>query len=83
MTNSKYFAFFTVILIAILIVFGNSISNVKASNVGIVTPTPTGMPSTETGTYETVSIEQQEELKAVIQSYFEIRYQARILVKVE
>lgn len=43
----------------------------------VVTPTPTNMPATASGSQgETASVEQQEEIKSFIQSYFEIRYRA-------
>lgn len=65
-------------VIAILLAFGNLITPAQANSTDISAPTPTGT-STDADLDdlgEPASLEQQEELKAVIQSYFEIRYQS-------
>ena len=77
MTKSKHFAFAVAIVVAILLVVGNWTTPVQANRGNIVTATPTGTPLTDPDSQgEPVSLEQQEELKAVIQAYFEIRYNA-------
>jgi hypothetical protein len=77
MTKSSHFAFVAVVVIAILLFVGNWVIPVQANTGNIIAPTPTGTPITNpNGQGEPVSTEQQEELKAVIQAYFEIRYNA-------
>lgn len=76
MIKFKRLAFITVIVVATLLAIGNLTTLAQAnSSDDIFTPTPTGTPIIDPNAQgEPVSLEQQEELKAVIQSYFEIRY---------
>ncbi len=75
MTKSRRFMFVVVVVISIMLVFGNLTIPAQANNANIVTITPTGTPSTNpSGEGEPISAKDQEELKAVIQAYFEIRY---------
>lgn len=79
MNKSNHIAFgvAAVIVMAILLFVGNWAIPVQAHSGNIITPTPTGTPHTPpSGQGKPVSPEQQEELKSVIQSYFEIRYRA-------
>jgi hypothetical protein len=54
-------------------VVGNWVTPAQANNANIITPTPITDPNNQG---KPVSPEQQKALKAVIQSYFEIRYNA-------
>lgn len=76
----KRFAFFMAIVIASMLIISNwttPAQATRASQQGNVTPIPTSTPVDEPVTPgETPSVEQQEELKSVIQSYFDIRYSA-------
>ncbi|MBI5840759.1 MAG: amidase domain-containing protein [Chloroflexi bacterium] len=77
MIKSKRFSFIAVIVVAMLLVVGNWAVPVQANNAGIATPTATGTPATQPDNPGiTASVEQQEELKSIIQSYFAIRYRA-------
>jgi hypothetical protein len=73
MINFKRLAFITVMVVTLLAI-GNLTTLAQANNQDIATPTPTGTPFSQG---EPVSAEQQEELKAVIQAYFEVCYHAR------
>jgi len=76
MFQAKRFSFVAVIAVVILLFAGNRPIPAQA-NIGIVTPTPTGTPATESRNQnESASSDTQEEIKSVIQSYFEIRYRA-------
>ena len=77
MIESKRFAFFMVIVIALVLTISNWATPAQATSTGMidVTPTPTRTPVGEPDALgETPSVEQQEELKSIVQSYFEIRY---------
>jgi hypothetical protein len=64
-------------IVAVLLIVMNSALPVQANRIENVISTPTGAPAIDpSGQGEPVSAEQQEELKAVIQAYFEIRYSA-------
>jgi len=78
MIKFKRLAFITVMVVATLLAIGNLTTPAQAnSSDDIFTPTPTGTPIIDPNAQgEPVSLKQQEELKAVIQSYFEIRYSA-------
>ena len=77
MIKSNYFVIVVVIVIVTLLIVGNLVIPVQANSECILTPTPTGTPFADPNNQsETISTEQQEELKSVIQAYFEIRYQA-------
>lgn len=78
MIRFKRLAFIPITVIAILLAFGNLITPAQANSTDISAPTPIGTPTSTDpdGQGEPASPEQQEELKAVIQSYFEIRYQS-------
>lgn len=77
MIKTKSFAFVILITTIILLVFGSQAITVQANNSEIATPTPTGVPAAASSNQsETASVEQEEEVKNFIQSYFEIRYRA-------
>jgi hypothetical protein len=77
MNKHKYFVFTAIMTAMMLLFLGNWVIPVQANNTGIGTPTPTGIPITVPGIPgEVASAEQQEKLKSIIQSYFEIRYRA-------
>jgi len=64
-------------IVAVLLIVVNSALPVQANRIENAISTPTGTPAIDpSGQGEPVSEEQQEELKAVIQAYFEIRYSA-------
>ncbi len=71
MDKSRRYVFIAVIVIAILLFLGNLSIPVQANREITATGTPIAQPDSPG---MTVSLEQQEELKSVIQSYFEIRY---------
>ena len=77
MFKSKNFTFIAVMTVTTILIIGNWVTPVQANDSGIATPTPTGTPIVQpesTGNH--ASVEQQAELKGIIQSYFEIRYRA-------
>jgi hypothetical protein len=76
MTKFKSFVFIAAMVLTLL-GMGKMTTAAQANNADTITTTPTGTPTIDpSGQGEPVSAEQQEELKAVIQSYFDIRYQA-------
>jgi hypothetical protein len=76
--TKKRFAVIAVIVFAILLVAGNFATPVSATNsIGVIsTPTSTSSAGEPSSLRETTSVELQDELKSVIQAYFELRYQA-------
>ncbi|MFZ5909346.1 MAG: hypothetical protein ACOYYU_04960 [Chloroflexota bacterium] len=75
MKKSKYFVFVVAILSVFLLVTGNWVTSAQANNANFIASTPTVIPvTTPSDQDEPVPETQQETLKAVIQSYFEIRY---------
>ena len=73
MIKFRHFVFTSAMVVLILLGMGNLTTLAQANNIDIVTTTPTGTPFTDpNGRGEPVP----EELKAVIQAYFEIRYRA-------
>ncbi|MEW6400404.1 MAG: amidase domain-containing protein [Chloroflexota bacterium] len=78
MIKPKLFIFAVVALASVMLVLGNWVTPVQANNTGIGTPTPTGTPIIPVTDIpgEAASAEQQEEIKSVIQAYFETRYRA-------
>jgi hypothetical protein len=75
MIKLKYFVLVVAIMIVSLLIFGKLARPVQANSVSVITPTPTGTPISDPSYEgESISAEQQEELKSVIQAYFEIRY---------
>lgn len=77
MIKFKRSVFITVVVIVTLLALGNLTTPAQANDAAIITPTPTGTPRTNPGEPgEMASPEQQEELKAVVQSYFETSYQS-------
>jgi len=80
MTRSKYFAILAVITASMILILGTWATSAQATSIGIldVTPVPTGTLAVTLATPigEVPSPEEQEELKAVVQSYAELRYQA-------
>ncbi len=71
MDKSRRYVFIAVIVIAILLLVGKWSIPVQANREITATGTPIAQPDS---LGMPVSVEQQEELKSVIQSYFEIRY---------
>jgi hypothetical protein len=70
-------AFIAVVMALPLLTIGNLATHAQANNADVVTPIPTSTPIFDpTPQGEPVSPEQQEELKGIIEAYFEIRYQA-------
>jgi len=77
MIKIKYYSFVVVMIAIMLLVFGNQSVTAQVNNTMIATPTPTSIPANASSNQsEIASVEQQEELKDFIQSYFEIRYRA-------
>ena len=80
MNRSKYFVLIVVITAIMILILGAWATSAQATSIGIldVTPIPTGTvvvnPATPIG--ESPSPEEQEELKAAVQSYVELRYRA-------
>ena len=76
MKKSIHLAFIAVMAILILLIVGNLATPVYANNANISTPTQTGTPMTEPESRSgDLTSKEQKELKAVIKSYFEMRYQ--------
>ena len=77
MNKPRNFFIAAAITIITLFILGNWATAVQATGAEIVdaTPMPTVMP-TETPSDEIPSVEEQDELKAIVQSYVEIRYRA-------
>ena len=80
MNKSKYFVFILAITAILLLVLGNRVTSAQATSMGIidVTPTPIGTPAEipDTPSGDIPSVKEQEELKAIVQSYVEMRYRA-------
>lgn len=77
MIKTKYLVFGMAMATIILLVAGRRVTTVQANNAESATPTPTNLPTIDVSSQvEAASTEQQEEMKSVIQSYFEIRYRA-------
>jgi hypothetical protein len=79
MIKSKHFAFLVATVIVSLLTISNWVTPAQATNTTITdaTPTPTEMPFEDSDMQgEVPSAEEQEELKSIVQSYFETRYQA-------
>ncbi|MEW6713140.1 MAG: hypothetical protein AB1403_25190, partial [Candidatus Riflebacteria bacterium] len=78
MIKIKYFGFIVGMAAIMLLALGERVTPVQANNAGIDTPIPTGTPVETPNTLpgEFPSAEEQEALKAVVQSYVEIRYHA-------
>ena len=69
--------FVTIMVVAILLVMGSLTSPIQASNFYAISLTPTSTAiSRQDSQGETLPEEQQEELKDLIQAYFEMRYDA-------
>ncbi|MEK6752199.1 MAG: amidase domain-containing protein [Chloroflexota bacterium] len=77
MLKHKHFTFLTVVIAITMLIFVNSAIHVSANTVEIIMPVPTttSIPTTYTNG-GVPSVEQLEDLKNTIQSYFETRYQA-------
>ena len=78
MLRATLLIFFVVIIVSMMIVFGNWSTPVQANNieVGISTPTVTPIITVTDIPGEVASSEQQEEIESIIQEYFEVRYHA-------
>ncbi|MCC6569789.1 MAG: amidase domain-containing protein, partial [Anaerolineales bacterium] len=78
MIKSKRIVFVVLSSIAVLFAAGNLVTSVQANNENVITTTPTAtLTSFESSTQgDSVPLKQQEELKSVIQTYFEFRYNA-------
>lgn len=85
MGKLQWFVFITAFMFVLLLAFGTLTSPAQAGMTEPVYPTPTGTPSALPGnpseSLPTLSIEEQNELKKVIHSYFELRYQALSVVQ--
>lgn len=80
MGKSRHFLFVVAIPVIMLFALGNGAISAQATDATFIdaTPTPTLMPteSPDAPAGEIPSAEEQEELKALVQSYIEIRYRA-------
>lgn len=77
MFKSKHYRFVPMIALATLLVIGNLLTPVQAYNLDMVTQTPTVTPNVEPENLgETVSPEEQEAIRMVVDSYFALRYRA-------
>ncbi len=80
MNKLKYFFFASAITLIMLFILGNWATSTQATGVPLIdtAPTPTGTPIETPATLpgEIPSAEVQEEMKAIVQSYIEIRYRA-------
>jgi len=80
MNRPRNFFFTVAITVIMLFILGNWATSAQATGATIIgaTPTPTVMPAEppDTPPGEILSAEEQEELKAIVQSYVDIRYRA-------
>ena len=76
MTNSKRVLFITVLVVAMILVIGNLAGPVNAHNLGSVPQIVTSTPTVQADSQNMLDAAVPEEIKSIIQSYFESRYYA-------
>ena len=77
MKQSKYYLLIAMIFVAILFALGRLPASVRAGQSGVAAPTGTTTPPPQENQQErAVDVAVPEDIKSVIQSYFDVRYQA-------